>query len=238
MTTLSRLFVVLTLGLALLTCVVQARADDITPRDLDHEMLAWQALQSDPKLGPLNLCVKVRDRVATLWGPVPSRELADRAVSALRKLPEIATVRNQMMVQLPEDTVYPPMQLMPPRPVPVPLTEPNEKLAWQPVLPETPKPAPKSVAMSPPLTAPVSRAKDIVSPADPPDAAAVSGAVQSLIQSDDRFARIRYEVKQGKVYLGGAVYRWSDLRELSLAVTQIPGVEAAVLREVRLEPQR
>jgi osmotically-inducible protein OsmY len=233
MTIASRLFVVL--ALALLTFAVQARADDVTARDLDHEMLAWQALQSDPKLGPLNLCVKVRDRVATLWGPVPTRDLAERAVNTLRKLPEIASVRNQMMLQFAEDTVYPPMQLMPPRPGPAPLTDSSEKLAWQPALPEAPGPGPKNVAMSPPVTAPVSRAKDIVAPADPPDTAAVSSAVQSLIQSDERFARIRYEVKQGKVYLGGAVYRWSDLRELSLAVTNIPGVEAAVLREVRLE---
>ena len=38
--------------------------------------------------------------------------------------------------------------------------------------------------------------------------------------------------------VGVKVYRWADLRELSVAVTHIPGVEGVVLREVRAEPRK
>ena len=82
----------------------------------------------------------------------------------------------------------------------------------------------------------MSRPKEIAT--EPADAAAVSGAVQALVQSEERYRRVRYEVKQGKVYLSGVVVRWGDLHELSLAVTRIPGVESVVLRDVRTEPRK
>src|SRR5262249_9560844 len=81
----------------------RAAADEFDPRDLRHEVLCRQVLADDPALRPLNLIVRVTDRVATLQGPVPTRELARRALQTLRKLPELREVRDRMMVQFEDD---------------------------------------------------------------------------------------------------------------------------------------
>src|SRR5262249_2971327 len=115
---------------------------------------------------------------------------------------------------------------------------------WFPVRAETPgmqnvfKPnlPLSSSALQMPATGTVSRPKEN-KPAEPADGPAIGNAVQHLILAEERFRGLRYEVKHGKVYLGGIVQRWSDLYELSQAVTHIPGVESVLLRDVRREPQ-
>src|SRR5205085_7237670 len=52
----------------------------------------------DPQLGPLDLGVQVSSRVAVLWGPVPSRELAYRAEQRLRTLYDLVEVRNRLTI--------------------------------------------------------------------------------------------------------------------------------------------
>jgi osmotically-inducible protein OsmY len=252
----------LSVCIAVATVAGRAEAQDASARDLSRELQVLHALHNDPKLAPLNLGVKVRDRVAILWGPVPTRELAERAIFVVKKLPEIGEVQNQMMVQYRDETVYPPMRLVPgpaprggppksdakPQLQPEQLRPPMVDLVWQPVNPEAaPKPSPPSPPPSvaflpsgtsqPGLTGTVSRPRDSML-TEAPDAAAISSAVQSLIQTEERFRRVRYEVKQGQVFLGGVVNRWADLRELAVAVTHIPGVEGVVLREVRAEPRK
>src|SRR5436853_7347916 len=69
-------------------------AEVIDPRDLQREVQARQALQNDPKIAPFCLGVRVRNRVATLTGPVPTRELAQHAVNVLRQMPELSDVRS------------------------------------------------------------------------------------------------------------------------------------------------
>ena len=228
----------------------RVNGQETSPRDLARELQVLHVLHNDAQLRPLNIGVKVRDRVAILWGPVPTRDLAERAVAVVKKLPEIGEVQNQLMVQYGEETVYPPMPLvpgsaprkndLPPRPPPESLAPPVVDLVWQPVNPEAP--ATPSVALLPSLTSQPGRTGTVSRPRDKlteaPDAAAISGAVQSLIQGEERYRRVRYEVRQGQVFLGGVVNRWSDLRELSVAVTHIPGVDGVVLREVRSEPRK
>lgn len=223
-----------------------ASGEEIDPRDLHREVLARQALQKDPQLAPLNLGVRVRNRVATLTGPVPTRALAQRAVDVLKRLPELSEVRDSLLVQFEDGPVLPPAVALPKVDPPAivkqtpkddpPTTQPP--LAWKPVLAAEPEGLKPSVHLLPSLgqgtAGMVSRAKNT----DPPDAAAIGSAVHALVQSEDRFRRVRYEVKQSNVYLSGVVYRWSDLHELSQAVTHIPGVESVVLRDVRTEPRK
>src|SRR5207302_9161168 len=123
---------------------------------------------------------------------------------------------------------------------PVQDKQPRQQVVlWFPVRPETAEtqevlksssPASPSPPATPlPAADTVSRAKP-PKPVEPADGPAIGNAVQGLILADERFRRVRYEVKQGKVYLSGVVARWGDLHELSLAVTRIPGVESVVLR--------
>ena len=55
-------------------------------------------LSADPRLDPLNIIVRVKDRVATLSGEVPSLELARRAVEKARTVREVKEVRSQLRI--------------------------------------------------------------------------------------------------------------------------------------------
>src|SRR3979490_16022 len=80
---------------ALLGGQVRAQAVNET-FDLWQTVQARKLLMDDPQLGPLDLGVQVTSRVAVLWGPVPSRELAYRAEQRLRTLYDLVEVRNRL----------------------------------------------------------------------------------------------------------------------------------------------
>jgi BON domain-containing protein len=67
-------------------------------RDLLQTVEARRALLQDRELAPLNLGVKVHNRVAVLWGPVPSAELAKKAVRLLSMMPELSEIVNELKV--------------------------------------------------------------------------------------------------------------------------------------------
>lgn len=82
----------------LLTAGAGSGVEDAAKADLRFTIRARTALQEDPLLAPLNLGVRVDGRVATLWGPVPSAELARRAVVRLQRLPELSAVRDELFL--------------------------------------------------------------------------------------------------------------------------------------------
>src|SRR5437773_774191 len=81
---------------------VQATPPDRSFTDFLQTVQACQRLQEDELLAPLNVGVKVRHRVAILWGPIPTAELALRAEQRLRTMIELVDVRNDLIV-MPED---------------------------------------------------------------------------------------------------------------------------------------
>ena len=112
-------------------CPLLAQDREI-PQDVLQTYEARQALLRDSVLGPLNLGVKVTNRVAVLWGPVASVEIADRAVTLLQQLPGLVAVRNELDIDpdlnLPlylPDTLPQSRQRMKPGPSPVTLTNRN-----------------------------------------------------------------------------------------------------------------
>jgi hypothetical protein len=86
------------LVLICLGMVADGQAADDSDHDIRQTARARQALMRDPALAPLNLGIRVRNRVATLWGPVPTAELGFRAERILRSLFEIAEVHNDLEV--------------------------------------------------------------------------------------------------------------------------------------------
>jgi hypothetical protein len=245
------------------TSVQTAWGDDFDPRDLQQEVMVRQALAKDPRLQPLNLIVRVKDRVATLSGPVPSRELAQRALATAKKVPEFREIRDNMLVQFEDSGLLLPLPVAtkalttPGMPEPSVPTAPalvidakkNQTQAvgmWVPVGPEpAPRHAPDSAVL--PATSPqtgvteaVSRSRDTAStvPTAMPKSPPMGAAVQNLILGEDRFRKMRYELKENKVYLSGAVRRWADLEDLAKAVMRIPGVEGVVLSSVKTDSPR
>jgi hypothetical protein len=110
-------------SLALVACFAPiALADDYSPKfptpikpaperpnpiahilvDVTQTMQVRKLLQEDETLKPYNLGVRVENRVAILWGPVPSPEIARRAEQRIRRMIEIAKVRNETIVMVDE----------------------------------------------------------------------------------------------------------------------------------------
>ena len=67
-------------------------------RDARQTIQARKLLADDPDLASWNLGVTVQNRVATLWGPAPSVEVAFRAELALKTMIELAEVRNELFL--------------------------------------------------------------------------------------------------------------------------------------------
>ena len=100
-------------ALAITASSGRATPPQISMADVLQTMQACKRLQEDELLAPLNVGVKVRGRIAVLWGPIPTTELALRAEQRLRQMIDLIDVRNQLIV-MPEDL----------RDVPVPHTSP------------------------------------------------------------------------------------------------------------------
>jgi hypothetical protein len=237
--------------LAVLTGAAAAHADDPL-LDVQHTVLARQALQDDPLLRPHNLGVRVRDRVAVLWGPSPSKELGERAAAVLRKLPQLREVRNELFLDPWSDPAaplpparppaqQPPQQQPPPQQPPPPAvfagqTRPRPDsgkppLEWIPVKQSPPKAADPPVQLEKP-----SLQKEAPKPPSPPAPVQdITEAVRRLQRGDERYRRVTFAVEGHAVYLSGVAYRWQDIHELSRAVSAVPGVERVILRGLRAE---
>jgi hypothetical protein len=124
---------------SLVALPAQAAPPETVYRDIWQTIRARKVLFEDEVLGPLNLGVKVRNRVAILWGPVPSAELAVRAEARLRGMIELIDVRNELLV-IPDDpreatpTPFPglrPERAPPSLPGPRPFLRVGPRRDWQ-----------------------------------------------------------------------------------------------------------
>jgi hypothetical protein len=217
--------------------------------DMDRTILARQALQEDPALAPLHLGVRVRNGVAILFGPVPSPELARRAVERLHDLPALTGVRNELFPDPRGEDPFTAGVAPTPR-LPGIATSRSDDERWPgrqppvvaspwtastPPARSTPQPEERASTTVPPIAVPV--------PVSPPARAAdqledIERAVRRLYQGQERFRRVRIAVQGDRVFLSGAVPAWGDLYELSQAITRIPGVQGVTIREVRTDPPR
>jgi hypothetical protein len=238
-----------------LVCPGRLPAEPPGALDLGRTLLAKDTLQRDPVLAPLDLGVTVRKGVATLYGPVPSRELGERAVALLRRLPELSGVRNQLFVEAsadpqpqkevaarprpphwtasrPEGNRRPP----PPAPVeripaPAPPPQPSPAPAWRPV--PAPAGAPPDAAPKRPEAPAVVPALRVPTPATPPP---ILAAAEKLRSGQERFRRVRVEVQGDRVLLSGSVARLQDVYDLSQAISELAGVAGVTVRAVRVDP--
>jgi hypothetical protein len=96
---------VLALGvIPLITGSAEAQTtDSALYRDLWQTVQARKLLMEDALLGPLNLGVKVTNRAAVLWGPIPSQQLSLRAEQCLRTMFELTEVRNCLTIEPMDD---------------------------------------------------------------------------------------------------------------------------------------
>jgi hypothetical protein len=241
------LAVVLLAGL----CSVTNLADAGPPepacfRDVRYTMLARKVLLGDRDLAPLNLGVRVHNRVATLWGPVPSLELMEKAVRLLRNVPDILDVRNELHVEVPEEPApqFLPDRLPPPSPASLPgfsRADENWRGTFSALSTESKRPGYPSQATAqawPAPAGPVLPAIRVPAPGSNGRAGkAVSAdeAVGRLLRADERFRGLRAEVRGQQVHLSGTARRWQDVFDLAASIRPLPQVEHVILDEVRIQ---
>src|SRR5688572_19972326 len=81
----------------------QTSKDEAAFLNLHHTLVVRKALSKEKELASLNLGVKVENRIAYLWGPVPSAKLLARAVKLAKDLPDIVDVQNHLYVDESEE---------------------------------------------------------------------------------------------------------------------------------------
>jgi hypothetical protein len=234
------------------------KAADPANRDLQYTVLARSALAKDRELAPLNLGVRVHNRVAVLWGPVPSVDLMQRAVQVLRNVPELLEVRNELHVEpgemppplfLPERTsspavlpgFSPPDETLPGtfsrRAARMPgLPVPGETVLYKPAVVNSPAGEEDGTRfVLPPIIIPAGG----VAPAPlPAKSTSLEEAVRRLQQTNPRFQGLRAVVLPGQIRLSGSAVSWEDVYGLASALARLPGVERVVLDQVRTLPAK
>jgi osmotically-inducible protein OsmY len=200
-----------------------AHADDLT-RDSLLTLAARTHLARDAALAPLNLGVSVRNGVATLWGAVPSSDLARQARDRLRQLRGVAEVRDELTVTTPEgERVVPPSVLAQPAPPAEPRrTGPAVQPGPVRARPAARRPPSEAVSLSAPV--PLTGPPPAREPAED-----LSSSLRAAQQSEPRFRAVRLELRQRVVYLRGSLAQGRDVMDLAQRVSRIPGVERVVL---------
>jgi hypothetical protein len=252
-------------GLVLLSVLVVRPAPataETVPSALDQDRqltsLARQTLQTDPLLAPHNLGVTVRNRVATLWGPVPSVGLALRAEELLRTLPGLTQVRSDLRIEAGAEQ-EPPRSSSPAsrspatpqwRPVGESLPGREKRRNRPPTLftgtagsaPPAPdagphrQPAQRHVEVLPSIGVPVPAAQ--VSPPVPqthhpsnPAPPELEQRMRQLQLREIRFHGIESAVRGGFVYLRSRGASPADLFQFAQVLGQLPGVECVIVAE-------
>lgn len=236
---------------------VPARAGSDPERDVWLTLRSRRALAEDAELAPLNLGVVVRDRVATLWGPVPSAEMGFKAEVILRTLYELKAVRNELEVSddpAPAAGVLnvPAAPLLPPAPLPPalprrPLRElmappgihtGSEPPLVRPLPPPPPRPlaqpVPKVEVELPSIALPGSDAPHARMPRAPEQADSrpqLERAIRAVIDGNTAYRQVRFGLRGQRVYLRGAGQDADVLHELARVLSRLPGIEGVVVVE-------
>jgi hypothetical protein len=200
-------------------------------------MQSRKRLADDPDLAAINIGVIVTERVAVLWGPVPSAEAGFRAELCLKGMVELAEVRNETFVSELVEPIRRPLKidvppLLPERLPPAPPKLPGEA---RPMLLGAPGVLMGQTGVEPKkavLTAqkPVLPAIALLPPAPEPDAdAALSAAIQSFLHRKTTYRGLQFTVKERRVFLRTSDQDFDALHEAAGAIARLPNVEGVVL---------
>jgi hypothetical protein len=210
------------------------------PSDLKLTVAARRALLDEDRLAGVPLGVSVRHGTAILWGTAPSGELIRLALDRLRRLPGVAGVRSEVLL---ETVAWPAADSPAAAPEgpsavctsPAPGPRAPGELAGQvgprgraPGLPLAGSAAPPGpgVALGPPVAGGLPAAE----PRRPiPRSADLGAAVERVRRGDRRFIAFQAEVRERTVILHGSA--GEDLMDFAEAVRRLPGVERVLVEQ-------
>ncbi len=207
--------------------------------DVLHTIKARKLLAEDPLLGPWNLGVIVTDRVALLWGPAPSAEVAFKAEERLRQMVEVVEVQNKLFVSesveavraTPKNDAAPtvrPDPLLPALPLDPALgadasgarNEPARSTSRQ-------DKAGPQIQVLPPEA--LSDAVGRRLPAGESASGELEKAIRTLLQSKPAFIRVEFTIQGTRVYLQTRDLDADVLNEAARAIARLPNVEGVTL---------
>ncbi len=207
---------------------------------------ARRAVAKDDLLKALPLGISVNDKVATIWGNIPSPDLAKRAEALVRKINGIATVMNECRV-------------VPTDPLPQAIAEAVKKARDSNIdpgtsakqqLPAAPVATTRRIVAKPTSEEVVLNPKGDLNekvpgvPLLPPPPSVVllsPVATRETIGNDDwetirrsepRFGDLTLQVQAGTVVIGGVVTRMEDAWDLARKLNALPGVKQVILGKV------
>lgn len=229
------------------------RASDQRDADARQTLYVRRAVGEDAALAPHagDVWIEVQGTTAILSGKLPSAMLKQRAVYLAGQVKGIAAVRaDDLQVATPDgvsDVPSPFVEGVPPRgslaggPREGHATQEPKKA----VLPE-PSPTatpPQGVSLLAPIhvTAPAPAPStgslvEFLPPRPLPEAPDLASAVEALRRKEERFRRLKVEVRDKSVFLSGTVSRWADATDLTNAVRRLPGVERVIQDEIKVDP--
>ncbi len=206
------------------------RPTDAAGRDVEHTMQARKLLHNEPDLATLNIGVSVQNRVATLFGPVPSVDAIFRAELCLRSMIGLVEIRNEMFVSDQVEPIRPPVKLHSPSINPPDVTPPllPHKAPMNFKKPEEPtRQAPK--ANKQPVAQKTSQPK--ASLGHPEAESDLASVLRALLGSKSIYEKVQFTIDKGCVYLSAPEENADALHEASRAIARLPGVASVVLMD-------
>lgn len=242
----------LLIGMVLAPLAVGQQQGNVTPplrlgdspeRDFQLTVHARKVLAETPGLNHLNVGIKVRRGVISVWGPVPDQEAARRIVARLDTVKGVSGIESELYVgsggegvqafAMPSPKGNLATVSVPPAPMPpvIQSTEssPENRITSRVLRMETgvvSKPVPPQVAK---LTA--GQDKSRFNPAVQPSPVAPEVRIRELVRLQPSFGLIRYQLEGGVLVIQGGADPVRQM-EFAQACTNIQGVT-----RVRIAPQ-
>jgi len=236
----------LCLGVVAITAIAPAFPADpaAEQREFDgrQKLFIRRAFNDDPSLAPHmgDIWVRVKGTVAILSGQVPSAMLKQRALFLAGEVKGIARVHGDDLQVVPQDGLSdlpcPFSEGTPPRGT-LAGNHRDDRATQEPRKADLPDPGPvrpplyEAVTLLPPVPLPGASAPPAESR---PGENTLATGVETLRRKDARWRRVTVEVRKQSVYLRGTVARWDDANDLTNAVRRLPGVEAVILDDLRV----
>jgi osmotically-inducible protein OsmY len=229
------------------------RASDQRDADARQTLYVRRAVGEDAALAPHagDVWIEVQGTTAILSGKLPSAMLKQRAVYLAGQVKGIAAVRaDDLQVATPDgvsDVPSPFVEGVPPRGT-LAGDRKDGHATREPMKAELPDTAPS--AASPPgvtllapihVTAPAPAPSagslvEFLPPRPLPEESDLPSAVEALRRKEERYRRLKVEVRGKTVYLSGTAPRWADVADLTNAVRRLPGVERVIQDAIQVDP--
>jgi hypothetical protein len=241
------------LGAFALAYSVNVVSAEGVPPDFKLEIQALAALNQEATIAPLNLSVRVRNRVAHLSGAVPTAEVRRKAITIVANVPGILETNTKQLTvtRAPRSEQRLMLPLEDEKPTETRSASPGALAPRDsvPLLPDRPKTAPPP-ADSAPRTVALLVPEAVASPprgpqtgrltANPrprPNAVSLDTSLDRLRQSDRRYRAIRTEIQGATVHVLTGDTPGEHVMAFARAVSRIPGVERVVLKDTSSRPR-